>query len=265
MLNIGKLGIKGIKGTLCIIHSVSFKLLTHWHWRGQGDSEKQRRGRGRCFYLQALAPSYLSSLITSTKWASVFSRMFLNLSGRRADWSRLTPAHLPFSCKISHREVWLLVSFSSGGGLRSPFCVLELGPPEACIRTSGAKAEAGTWAAVAPSPRRSHTRGPWTVPHTPQPAPPGLCSNPSNHLLLPVPPNSSRQPGHGGGRLLSHPEEAPLLLHIHLPPATESSFQPHRASQTPLSHTSSGLTAVRESHQVSIHPALYPSVQNPED
>lgn len=83
--------------------------------------------------------SYLSSLITSTKWASVFSRMFLNLSGRRADWSKLTPAHLPFSCKISHREVWLLVSFSSWGGLRSPFCVLELGPPEACRKTRGSR------------------------------------------------------------------------------------------------------------------------------
>lgn len=91
--------------------------------------------------------------MTSTKWASVFSRMFLNLSGRRADWSKLTPAHRPFSCRISHREVWLLVSFSSGGGLRSPFWVLELGPPEACLRT---KREEQRSEAVARSTHSSH-------------------------------------------------------------------------------------------------------------
>lgn len=59
--------------------------------------------------------SYLSSLITSTKWASVFSRMFLNLSGRRADWSKLTPAHLPFSCKIDPGRQEVRASFKSGG------------------------------------------------------------------------------------------------------------------------------------------------------
>lgn len=46
-------------------------------------------------------PSHLSSLITSTKWASVFSRMFLKRKGSRAEWSGLTPPHLPFSCNIS--------------------------------------------------------------------------------------------------------------------------------------------------------------------
>lgn len=70
--------------------------------------------------------------MTSTKWASVFSRMFLNLRGRSADWSRLTPTHRPFSWRISHSDVWLVVSFSSIGGLSRPFCVLELAPPEAC-------------------------------------------------------------------------------------------------------------------------------------
>lgn len=71
--------------------------------------------------------------------------MFLSLSGRRADWSKLTPAHLPFSCKISHREVWLLVSFSSWGGLRSPFCVLELCPPETCLKTEGSRHRGDPW------------------------------------------------------------------------------------------------------------------------
>lgn len=73
-----------------------------------GDKVTQEKGETpTCKSLLSLGmvDSYLSSLITSTKWASVFSRMFLNLSGRRADWSKLTPAHLPFSCKISHREV----------------------------------------------------------------------------------------------------------------------------------------------------------------
>lgn len=74
---------------------------------------QKARATSATLHHSAMAPSYLSSLITSTKWASVFSRMFLNLSGRRADWSKLTPAHRPFSCRISHREVWLLVSFSS--------------------------------------------------------------------------------------------------------------------------------------------------------
>lgn len=99
--------------------------------------------------------------MTSTKWASVFSRMFLNLSGRRADWSKLTPAHRPFSCRISQRDVWLFVSFSSAGGLRSPFWVLELGPPEACLKTEegaqGVKWSPGAHPAPHPS---SSTPGP---------------------------------------------------------------------------------------------------------
>lgn len=83
------------------------------------------------FYSAQLHSPYLSSLITSTKWASVFSRMFLNLRGSRADWSRLTPPQRPFSCSISYSEVWLLLSFSSWGGLRSPFWVFGLCPPGA--------------------------------------------------------------------------------------------------------------------------------------
>lgn len=85
-----------------------------------------------CLYtISHCTAPYLSSLITSTKWASVFSLMFLNLKGRRADWSKLTPPHLPFSCNISYSEVWLLLSFSSCGGLRSPFWVFGLCPPGA--------------------------------------------------------------------------------------------------------------------------------------
>ena len=144
MLKVGKSG-KGCKENLLYYSchfSVSFKLFQNTltlEGKCVGGEVTQKRGSFylQIFALRQVAASYLSSLITSTKWASVFSRMFLNLSGRRADWSKLTPVHLPFSCKISHREVWLLVSFSSGGGLSSPFCVLELGPPEACVRIRG--------------------------------------------------------------------------------------------------------------------------------
>lgn len=72
---------------------------------GKRGFRKRRDLYLQTFTFKRMVDSYLSSLMTSTKWASVFSRMFLNLSGRRADWSKLTPAHLPFSCKISHREV----------------------------------------------------------------------------------------------------------------------------------------------------------------
>lgn len=71
----------------------------------RGLRKRKRPLPANLYFHWGTVDSYLSSLITSTKWASVFSRMFLNLSGRRADWSKLTPAHLPFSCKISHREV----------------------------------------------------------------------------------------------------------------------------------------------------------------
>lgn len=130
--------------------------------------------------------------------------MFLNLSGRRADWSKLTPAHLPFSCRISHREVWLLVSFSSWGGLRSPFCVLELGPPEAYLKTEGSNTEVmHGYATALFDPTFLPRWGPIGL-HT---VPSNLCSNLNTQLLFPsaspYPPSStnhtSRHSGSGYG------------------------------------------------------------------
>lgn len=203
MLQVGKLGKEQKENSLyypCNF-SASFKLLqnkvNYWQWRantwGSANSEK-----GRDLYLQTCKPSlslgmadaYLSSLITSTKWASVFSRMFLNLSGRRADWSKLTPAHLPFSCKISHREVWLLVSFSSWGGLRSPFWVLELGAPGACLKTRGVGGRHRGWSA---GMSQCYSIPASTTPALPHdwPASSHLCSDLtldlSTHPLLPTP------------------------------------------------------------------------------
>lgn len=77
---------------------------------------------------------YLSSLITSTKWASLLSLKFLDRRGMSAEWSMPIPAPLhvffSFSCSISHSDVWLLFSASSWG-LSRPFTALGLRPKEA--------------------------------------------------------------------------------------------------------------------------------------
>lgn len=91
--------------------------------------------------------AHLSSLITSTKWASLFSLKFLARRWIRAEWSIPVPAvpvpparpklvlvpvlvlvFLSFSWRISHRELWLALTGSSTGGLRRPLAVLYLRP-----------------------------------------------------------------------------------------------------------------------------------------
>ena len=91
--------------------------------------------------------AYLSSLITSTKWASLFSLKFLARSWIRAEWSipvpdapappampRLVPVPVlvlvffSFSWSMSHRELWLARTGSSSGGLRRPLAALGLWP-----------------------------------------------------------------------------------------------------------------------------------------
>lgn len=74
---------------------------------------------------------HLSSLITSTKWASLLSLKFLERRGMRAEWSipMAPPPHFfSFSWSISHRDVWLLVRGSSSLGLSRPFRALGLQP-----------------------------------------------------------------------------------------------------------------------------------------
>lgn len=91
--------------------------------------------------------AHLSSLITSTKWASLFSLKFLARRWIRAEWSIPVPAvpvpparpklvpvpvlvlvFLSFSWRISHRELWLALTWSSAGGLRRPLAALCLWP-----------------------------------------------------------------------------------------------------------------------------------------
>lgn len=91
--------------------------------------------------------AHLSSLITSTKWASLFSLKFLARSWIRAEWSmpgpavpvppvmpRLVPVPVlvlvffSFSWSMSHRELWLARTGSSSGGLRRPLAALGLCP-----------------------------------------------------------------------------------------------------------------------------------------
>lgn len=91
--------------------------------------------------------AHLSSLITSTKWASLFSLKFLARRWMRAEWSIPVPAvpvpparpklvlvpvlvlvFLSFSWRISHRELWLALTGSSTGGLRRPLAALYLRP-----------------------------------------------------------------------------------------------------------------------------------------
>lgn len=91
--------------------------------------------------------AHLSSLITSTKWASLFSLKFLARSWIRAEWSipvpvapvppampRLVPVPVlvlvffSFSWSMSQRELWLARTGSSSGGLRRPLAVLGLWP-----------------------------------------------------------------------------------------------------------------------------------------
>lgn len=77
--------------------------------------------------------SNLSSLITSTKWASLLSLKFLERRGMSAEWSMpmAPPLHVffSFSCSISHNDVWLFFKASSCG-LSRPFRVFGLRPAE---------------------------------------------------------------------------------------------------------------------------------------
>lgn len=84
-------------------------------------------------YCILLMLDYLSSLITSTKWASLLSLKFLDRRGKSAEWSipMAPPLHVffSFSCSISHSDVWLLVK-ASNRGLSNPFRALGLQPAE---------------------------------------------------------------------------------------------------------------------------------------
>lgn len=83
--------------------------------------------------LMSLCRSNLSSLITSTKWASLLSLKFLERRGMSAEWSMpmAPPLHVffSFSCSISHSDVWLFFKASSWG-LSRPFRAFGLGPAE---------------------------------------------------------------------------------------------------------------------------------------
>lgn len=91
--------------------------------------------------------NHLSSLMTSTKWTSLFSLKFLARSWISAEWSIPGPAapgppvmpklvpvpvlvlvFFSFSWSMSHRELWLARTGSSNGGLRRPLAALGLWP-----------------------------------------------------------------------------------------------------------------------------------------
>lgn len=78
----------------------------------------------------------LSSLITSTKWASLLSLKFLERRGMSAEWSMpmAPPLHVffSFSCSISHSEVWLFFK-ASNWGLSRPLSARELCPAERAV------------------------------------------------------------------------------------------------------------------------------------
>ncbi len=96
------------------------------------------------YYSNESSLTHLSSFITSTKCTSLFSRKYLERSGRMAEWSmplalppsaaRLPTQLLFFSWSLSHRDDWLTRSRSSHRGLNRPFRVLGLRPAGNCTK-----------------------------------------------------------------------------------------------------------------------------------
>ncbi len=96
------------------------------------------------YYSNESSLTHLSSFITSTKCTSLFSRKFLERSGRMAEWSmplalppsvaRLPTQLLSFSWSLSHRDDWLTRTRSSHRGLNRPFRVLGLRPAGNCTK-----------------------------------------------------------------------------------------------------------------------------------
>lgn len=101
----------------------------------------------RCPVSTAMDFAHLSSLMTSTKWASLFSLKFLARRWISAEWSIPVPAvpvpaarptlvpvpvlvllFFSFSWRMSHRELWLALTGSSTGGLRRPLAARYLRP-----------------------------------------------------------------------------------------------------------------------------------------
>lgn len=121
---------------------------TNTTWREQERTEmKHWITKGLFTKCTKSSLAHLSSFITSTKCASLFSRKFLERSGRIAEWSLLPPPSavrlpaqlLSFSCSLSHRDDWLTPTRSSHRGLNSPFRVLGLRPAGNCAKETELK------------------------------------------------------------------------------------------------------------------------------